>query len=139
MSPTSGPSRVTYPRAIPTGSSSLPKPGNNRDGAGAMSRWLRNVSKSVVIATLGFAATMPLGASDVDPLRAPDTQLEPIQWSDIDGWANDDHAAAFGAFRVSCNPFLARRASADSRPIHQALREVCRRAAAAGALDNDKD
>ena len=29
-------------------------------------------------------------------------------------------------------------AARDSRPIHQALREVCRRAAAAGALANDK-
>ena len=28
--------------------------------------------------------------------------------------------------------------AADSRPIHQGLREVCRRAAAAGPLDNDK-
>jgi membrane-bound lytic murein transglycosylase A len=83
-------------------------------------------------------AAVPLAARDVDPLKAPDTQLEPIDWSELDGWADDDHAAAFGTFRTSCNPFLARRAASDSRPIHQALREVCRRAAAAGALANDK-
>ena len=104
-----------------------------------MSRRLRIISKSAAVVTLGFLAAMPIEARDVDPLQAPDTQLEPVTWSDIDGWANDDHAAAFGTFRTSCNPFLARRASSDSRPIHQALREVCRRAAAAGALDNDKE
>ena len=86
-----------------------------------------------------FCAAMPIAAHDVDPLQAPDTQLEPITWTDIDGWANDDHAAAFGTFRASCNPFLARRAANDSRPIHRALWEVCRRAASAGALENDKD
>src|SRR5262245_13522913 len=103
-----------------------------------MSRRLRIISKSAAVVGLGLLAALPIEARDVDPLQAPDTQLEPITWSDIDGWANDDHAAAFGAFRISCNPFLARRAAADPRPIHQALREVCRRAAAAGPLANDK-
>ncbi len=104
-----------------------------------MSRRLRIISKSAAVVTLGFLAAMPIEARDVDPLQAPDTQLEPITWSDINGWADDDHAAAFGTFRASCNPFLSRRAANDSRPIHRALREVCRRAAAAGALENDKD
>ena len=103
-----------------------------------MSRRLRIVSKSAVVLALGLFAVMPLGARDVDPLQAPDTQLEPIQWSEIDGWADDDHAVAFSTFRTSCNPFLARRAGADSRPIHQGLREVCRRAASAGPLASDK-
>lgn len=88
--------------------------------------------------TLGLLASAPVVARDIDPLQAPDTQLEPIEWSDIDGWADDDHAAAFDAFRASCNPFLRRRAPRDSRPIHQALWGVCRRAAAAGALGSDK-
>jgi membrane-bound lytic murein transglycosylase A len=103
-----------------------------------MSRRLRIISKSAAVVTIGLLAAMPLGARDVDPLQAPDTQLEPVDWPDVDGWADDDHAAAFGTFRTSCNPFLARRAPPDSRPIHRALREVCRRAAAAGALANDK-
>jgi membrane-bound lytic murein transglycosylase A len=103
-----------------------------------MSRRLRIISKLAAVVTIGLLAAMPLDARDVDPLQAPDTQLEPVDWSDVDGWADDNHAAAFGTFRTSCNPFLARRAPPDSRPIHQALREVCRRAAAAGALANDK-
>jgi membrane-bound lytic murein transglycosylase A len=103
-----------------------------------MSRGLRSISKYAAVVSLGLLASMPVDARDVDPLQAPDTQLEPINWSDIDGWAADDHAAAFGTFRSSCNPFLARRAARDSRPIHQALREVCRRAASAGPLATDK-
>ena len=103
-----------------------------------MSRRLRIISKSAAVVTLGLLAALPIAARDVDPLQAPDTQLEPVDWSEVDGWADDDHAAAFGTFRTSCNPFLARRAGSDGRPIHQALREVCRRAAAAGALAGDK-
>lgn len=99
---------------------------------------LRNTLKSAAAVALGLLAVEPAFARDVDPLQAPDTQLEPIDWSDLAGWADDDHAAAFAAFRTSCNPFLASRAGADKRPIYQGLREVCRRAAAAGALDNDK-
>jgi membrane-bound lytic murein transglycosylase A len=102
-----------------------------------MSRRLRIISQSAAVVTIALLAA-PLAAQDVDPLQTPDTQLEPINWSDIDGWADDDHAAAFGTFRISCNPFLAARTNRDSRPIHRALWEVCRRAAAAGALANDK-
>jgi membrane-bound lytic murein transglycosylase A len=103
-----------------------------------MSRRLRSTLKSAAAVALGMLAALPINARDVDPLGAPDTQLEPIQWTDLEGWAEDDHAAAFGTFRTSCNPFLARGSANDKRPIHQALREVCRRAASAGALSNDK-
>jgi membrane-bound lytic murein transglycosylase A len=103
-----------------------------------MSRWLRIISQSAAAITIALLAALPLAARDVDPLQTPDTQLEPVNWSDIDGWADDDHAAAFATFRTSCNPFLAARTNRDSRPIHRALWEVCRRAAAAGALGNDK-
>jgi membrane-bound lytic murein transglycosylase A len=103
-----------------------------------MLRQVRHISTSAAVVMLGLLATAPLVARDVDPLQAPDTQLEPIEWSELDGWADDDHAAAFDTFRTSCSPFLSRRAARDSRPIHQALREVCRRAASAGALGSDK-
>jgi membrane-bound lytic murein transglycosylase A len=76
---------------------------------------------------------------NVDPLNAADTQLEPVKWTDLDGWAADDQAAAFAAFRSSCAPFLAKKRATDARPIYGALREVCKRAAAAGPLAADKD
>jgi membrane-bound lytic murein transglycosylase A len=100
-----------------------------------MSRRFRIVAGSVALALL--AVTSALG-QEVDPLQAADTQLEPISWSALDGWADDDHGAAFATFRASCSPFLARRPAADQRPIYKALREVCKRAAKAGALSGDK-
>ncbi len=85
------------------------------------------------------AMALPASAQDVDPLGIPDTQLEPVQWSNLDGWAADDQAAAFATFRASCRPFLARYRTPDNRPVAVALREVCKRAAAAGDLGGNKD
>jgi membrane-bound lytic murein transglycosylase A len=80
---------------------------------------------------LALCSVAPSFANDVDPLQVPDTQLEPIDWAELDGWADDDHAAAFKTFRTSCNPFLRRRPASDQRPIYLALRDVCRLAASA--------
>ena len=33
-----------------------------------------------------------------EPLRLPDSALEPIDWNALEGWAADDHAAAFCHF-----------------------------------------
>jgi len=70
-------------------------------------------------------------AEDGDPFKLADTQLEPVKWSDLDGWAADDHLAAFAAFQTSCRPFLATKRPRDTRPVYGALSEVCRRAATA--------
>ena len=37
-------------------------------------------------------------------LNIPDTQLEPVEWANLDGWPADDHAAAFATFLASCKP-----------------------------------
>src|ERR1700681_4573862 len=68
-------------------------------------------------------------AQDTEPLKIPDTQLEPLAWSALDGWAADDHVAAFSAFLKSCTPFLHSKEPREGRPIHTALWQVCRRAA----------
>lgn len=69
------------------------------------------------------------------PLTFPDTQIEPLGWSDLDGWAADDHRAAFEAFRVSCRPVArVRHPANETREIYPALHEVCRQALAAGPL-----
>jgi peptidoglycan lytic transglycosylase A len=44
--------------------------------------------------------------SPAEPLRLPDSALEPIDWNSLDGWAADDHAAAFATFLASCRPML---------------------------------
>jgi membrane-bound lytic murein transglycosylase A len=69
-------------------------------------------------------ASSPKGAAMVDPpsgrLRIPNAALEPVKWSDLDGWAGDDHASAFATFYASCRPIV--RASAlraEAAQIHQ--------------------
>ena len=92
---------------------------------------------------LGFAAALivALGAAHAQPasipLRLPDTALEPLAFSDLDGWAADDHAQAFAAFRVSCGTLVRTRAP-DERPMAAALAHVCRRALALSHLDEAK-
>jgi membrane-bound lytic murein transglycosylase A len=80
-----------------------------------------------------LAATVLAGGSTlpsrVDPCRFPDAHLEPTAWGDLNGWAGDDHVAAFTAFQTSCQPFLKQASPRDPRPVGQALWEVCRRAA----------
>jgi membrane-bound lytic murein transglycosylase A len=92
---------------------------------------------------LGFAAALIVGLGAVHaqpasgPLRLPDTALEPLNFSDLDGWAADDHAQAFAAFRVSCGPLVRTRAS-EERPVALALTHVCRRALALSHVDKAK-
>jgi membrane-bound lytic murein transglycosylase A len=86
------------------------------------------------LATIGGAllwssALAPAAAQDADPFRLADTQLEPVKWADLEGWAADDHLAAFTTFQVSCRPFLAAKRPRDTRPVSLALSEVCQRAA----------
>jgi membrane-bound lytic murein transglycosylase A len=70
------------------------------------------------------------------PLIFSDSQIEPLGWSDVDGWDSDDHRAAFAAFRTSCRP-IARvsRPNGETREMYAALHEICRRALATGPLD----
>jgi membrane-bound lytic murein transglycosylase A len=69
------------------------------------------------------------------PLRFPDTRFEPVAFSEIDGWAADDHAAAYGAFLTSCRAIVgSAKTSRDTRPVYPALVEICRKARAAGTL-----
>ena len=70
-------------------------------------------------------------ANDLDRLKLADTQIEPVQWGDLDGWAADDHAVAFAAFRASCVA-IGRRPARDERPLRAALRAACQQARSAG-------
>ncbi|HEY7972839.1 MAG TPA: lytic transglycosylase, partial [Xanthobacteraceae bacterium] len=71
------------------------------------------------------------------PFRFADTALEPLAWSDLDGWAQDNHAEAFATFRASCRAVVGRaRWGDDPRPILPVLAEVCRKALAAPPTSN---
>src|ERR1044072_847820 len=69
------------------------------------------------------------------PIRFPDTRFEPVAFSAIDGWAADDHAAAYATFLTSCRALVgSAKSSRDTRPVYPALLEICRKARAAGTL-----
>jgi len=68
------------------------------------------------------------------PIRFSDTRFEPVAFDAVDGWAADDHAAAFTTFLASCRPIVgSAKVSRDTRPVYPALVETCRKARAAGA------
>jgi membrane-bound lytic murein transglycosylase A len=73
-----------------------------------------------------------------EPLKLPDSQLEPLAWSALEGWGADDHAAVFATFVASCRPLVrAAPAKGETRSMYFALKEACRRALAAGSLNGE--
>jgi membrane-bound lytic murein transglycosylase A len=75
------------------------------------------------------------------PLAISGTQYLPLAWSDIPGWSEDDHLAAFQTFRTSCKSIAAQDAAAlppDSRPLGASLRDPCRTARATEISDGGK-
>jgi membrane-bound lytic murein transglycosylase A len=77
---------------------------------------------------------------DAEPIEFPDTQYEPVDWADLNGWANDDHAAAFSTFLASCRAVTVTKQRPPAReaiPIFDALKDICVRAFAAIPLDED--
>ena len=89
---------------------------------------------------LGFTGTTTIARNaDAEPIKFPDSQYEPVDWADIDGWANDDHAAAFSTFLASCRVITTtkQRSPRDSGPVADALKDICTRALAAIPLDDD--
>src|SRR6478752_7849974 len=71
------------------------------------------------------------------PIRFADMRVEPVAWSALDGWAADDHAAAFATFQASCRALVASanaHKARDTRPLYPPLLEICRQARSAGTL-----
>ncbi len=86
-------------------------------------------SKSIRALALGFlgaAIAAPLAAA---PLKLPNTAFEAVLWSGIEGWASDDHQAAYATFLASCRAIVKNtRPLKDPRPVYRALRPICDRA-----------
>ncbi len=81
----------------------------------------------------GFAGILaailfPLMGAASEPLKLANTQLEPVTWSELAGWAGDDHLAAFAAWQASCRVLRNAAQADEQRPIRGALRHVCRKA-----------
>jgi membrane-bound lytic murein transglycosylase A len=65
-------------------------------------------------------------------------RIEPLSFSTLAGWTDDDHAVAFDTFLKSCRAIVnGTRAMRSARPFYGALFKVCERAVAAGQLDRD--
>ena len=89
---------------------------------------------------IGLAGISPAAhAAETEPIKFPDTQYEPAEWADIDGWANDDHAAAFSTFLASCRVLTTtrQRPARDASPVADGLKDICTRALAAIPLDDN--
>ena len=78
-------------------------------------------------------------STKANPLKMPDSQIEPLTWHQITGWMEDDHAEAYSAFLASCRPIM--RSTAEGRArrgeTYQALYDVCVRAVAALPLNEE--
>ena len=89
--------------------------------------------------TARLIATNATSMIQTEPLRLPDSALEPIDWNTLEGWQTDDHAAAFATFLASCHPLMhAGLSETNTRPMSLALTHVCQQALAAGRLTENQ-
>lgn len=73
------------------------------------------------------------------PLQISGSQYEPLAWSDIPGWNDDDHLAAYKTFRASCKPIAAQQgAPSESKALGVSLRDPCRDAKRLELTDGPK-
>jgi membrane-bound lytic murein transglycosylase A len=94
---------------------------------------------SLLTLLIGLVGLPMMGhGQDRSPIKFPDTQYEPIDWADLDGWDSDDHAAAFATFLASCRTLdVKQRRGRELTTIPAALKDVCERAREAIPLDED--
>jgi membrane-bound lytic murein transglycosylase A len=107
-----------------------------------MARAARLASSIVFLASLAAfcpSAGAPAAAAMMPPLKIPNSQLEPLSWSDLGGWGEDDHLAAFKTFMESCKAILPRASPGrEAGPMFSALQHVCRRGRSYVASDSEK-
>ena len=76
----------------------------------------------MIVALAGTASAEP------GSLKFPDASLQPSDWSQLDGWTGDDHAAAYATFLASCRAILPQKPKPAARRFIEAMKTVCRRA-----------
>jgi membrane-bound lytic murein transglycosylase A len=89
----------------------------------------------------GFAlCLMTTGAPAAAPeIKFHHARVEPLSFAKLDGWKNDDHAAAYDAFLKSCSAISqGSRARRAARPMYGGLFKACARANTAGRLDRNQ-
>jgi len=72
-------------------------------------------------------------------MKFRNAQVEPVSFAKLEGWKDDDHAAAFGAYLKSCSAILqGSKAIRAARPVYGGLYNACAKAATlatAGTVD----
>jgi len=72
-------------------------------------------------------------------LQLRNAQAETLDFASLNGWKDDDHAAAYDAFVKSCNAILrGSKAMRAARPVYGALFNVCERSKTAGPLAREQ-
>jgi membrane-bound lytic murein transglycosylase A len=99
-------------------------------------------SRRRTVIEFGFAAgsliavAMTPATSGETTMRLRNSLVTPLPFAALDGWKEDDQAAAFGAFLKSCGAILhGTKAARAAKPVYGALYKVCERAVGAGMLD----
>jgi membrane-bound lytic murein transglycosylase A len=90
---------------------------------------------AVIIAPSADAARGKHSAAKRDPLKIPNSALDLTTWESLDGWAQDNHSEALGAYLTSCRA-LTRLSEKSRTPIQAALADICRRAYTSLPLDD---
>lgn len=86
----------------------------------------------------GFCVIAAVSAQ-ADAMSLRNAKLEALSFSALDGWKDDDQAAAFNAFLNSCRAILnANKVMRSARPMLGGLFKACERAGGAGQLDRDQ-
>ena len=61
------------------------------------------------------------------PIQIAGSQYTPLAFADIPGWNDDDHLAAYKAFRTSCRPIVVQPSPpTDDKALGNSLRDPCR-------------
>src|SRR5580693_8870771 len=153
ISPMFGHSPATRPHAIRTGSWLAPEAPTNARGirhyaaafcvialALSLTPFAVNAARRAHSARVHLpdARTIPYPRLEL-PLEISGSQYAPVAWSDISGWNEDDHLAAYKAFRVSCRSIAEQQGPvSDPKALGTSLREPCRAAKALDITDSAK-
>jgi membrane-bound lytic murein transglycosylase A len=97
------------------------------------------VLKRLPAPALCLLAALAAPATAHEPMKFHGANTEPLTFAALNGWKEDDHAAAFQAYLKSCTAILqGTKAVRGGRPVYAGLYKVCQRAAAAGTLDREQ-
>jgi len=96
--------------------------------AGRLRGGLGKIGGAALLLAVASGVSVTTPALARNPLKLPETQYEPINWAMIDGWAEDDHNAAFASYLKSCRAILKGPESRSGQPMYGALYKVCQKA-----------